>query len=194
MRPVAWRRAAAESIRPILPVHSDVGGNRSLCRRSYRLSYLQASGEADLRRSRTLAARPAALGTPRVCRSLAGAGSGRNLARFVNGLTPSLGGALDLELASGTDPSTLVGTTFQLFNWSSPLPASVQFSSFETTPGLSWDLTNLDATGTVTLTSDPEPSALVLAAIGLSIAATFGWPRRLGGGKYSARHVSARIR
>ena len=29
-----------------------------------------------------------------------------------------LGGTLDLEFADGVDPSTLLGETFQLFNWS----------------------------------------------------------------------------
>jgi uncharacterized protein YjbI with pentapeptide repeats len=90
---------------------------------------------------------------------------------FGNGLTPTLGGALDLEIASGTDSSTLIGTTFQVFNWSGPLPPGDRFSSFETTPGLSWDLTNLYSTGTVTLTGVPEPSSALLVAIGLSAGA-----------------------
>ncbi len=92
---------------------------------------------------------------------------------FASGLTPSLSGALDLEFANGVDPSALVGDTFKLFNWNGPLPAGDQFSSIASAPGLSWDLRNLYTTGTVTLTGVPEPSAALLAAIGIGIAARF---------------------
>ncbi len=99
---------------------------------------------------------------------------------FASGLTPSLSGALDLEFANGVDPSALVGDTFQLFNWSAPLPPDDQFSSFATAPGLTWDLSNLYTTGSVTLTAVPEPSALILAVIGSVGGAMFVWRRRPG--------------
>ena len=112
---------------------------------------------------------------------------------FATGLTPMLSGALDLEIASGTDPSTLVGTTFQLFNWNGPLPSGDQFSSFTTAPGLTWDLTNLYSTGTVTLTSVPEPSTALMVAIGLSVSAMLARRRKCGffrPSRWGARRVT----
>jgi uncharacterized protein YjbI with pentapeptide repeats len=99
---------------------------------------------------------------------------------FAPGLMPRLGGALDLEIVSGTDPSTLVGTTFQLFNWNGLLPSGDQFSSYTTAPGLTWDLTNLSSTGTVTLTGVPEPSTALMVAIGLGVSAMLARRRKCG--------------
>ncbi|HEV3417205.1 MAG TPA: PEP-CTERM sorting domain-containing protein, partial [Pirellulales bacterium] len=99
---------------------------------------------------------------------------------FSAGLNPSLGGTLDLEIASGVDPSTLVGDSFQLFNWNGPLPAGDQFSMITTEPGLNWDLSNLYSAGTVTLIAVPEPSALLLASFGLAAVAAFASRRALG--------------
>jgi uncharacterized protein YjbI with pentapeptide repeats len=92
---------------------------------------------------------------------------------FEAGLTPSLSGTLGLEFADGVDPSMLVGDTFQLFNWSGPLPLGDQFSAIATTPGLSWDLSNLYTAGAVTLTAVPEPPTLMMATVGLGAAGLF---------------------
>jgi uncharacterized protein YjbI with pentapeptide repeats len=100
--------------------------------------------------------------------------------RFSSGLTPTLGGTLDLELATGANPAALIGDTFQLFNWSGPLSTGDQFSSFTTAPGLTWDLTNLYSTGTVTLTGVPEPSTALMVAIGLSASAMLARRRKCG--------------
>ena len=77
--------------------------------------------------------------------------------RFCPGLTPTLGGTLDLGIASGIDPSLLLGDTFQLFNWNGPLPANDQFSTVKAEAGLTFDLSNLYTAGTVPLVSrSPE--------------------------------------
>ena len=76
------------------------------------------------------------------------------------GLTPSLGGILDLEFADGVDPSTLLGRTFHLFAWSDTLLSDNQFSALTSTPNLTWDHTHLYTTGEVTLVSVPEPASL----------------------------------
>ncbi len=89
---------------------------------------------------------------------------------FSGGLTPSLGGALDLEFADSVDPRTLLFDSFQLFKWNGPLPAGDQFSTIITQPGLQWDLSALYTAGVVRLTAIvPEPSALLLSAAGLVI-------------------------
>jgi uncharacterized protein YjbI with pentapeptide repeats len=97
---------------------------------------------------------------------------------FGLGLTPSLGGALDLEFANGVDPSPLVGDTFQLFNWNGTLPAGDRFSMVTTKAGLDWDLSNLYSGGTVTLTAIPEPSTLLPASLGLTGATIFARRRK----------------
>ena len=92
---------------------------------------------------------------------------------FDPGLTPSLSGTLDLELAAGTNPSTLIGHTFQLFTWNAPLDPSNTFTSITTDPALGWDLSHLYTTGKITLTAVlsagaagtspvPEPTTLAL--------------------------------
>jgi uncharacterized protein YjbI with pentapeptide repeats len=91
---------------------------------------------------------------------------------FNAGLTPTLGGTLDLELADAIDPKGLLGETFQLFSWNGSLPPGDQFAVITTEPGLTFDLSNLYSTGTVSLIAVPEPSPLLLA--GLASLATFG--------------------
>ena len=86
---------------------------------------------------------------------------------FTPGLTPALGGTLDLEFATGVDPASLLGQSFQLFDWNGPLPANDQFATITTEPGLTFDLSNLYSTGDVTLTAVPEPSSLALGLLAL---------------------------
>ncbi len=67
---------------------------------------------------------------------------------------------------SGTAPSTLLGQTFQLFDWPAGMPADDQFSKIQMDGGLQWDVSQLYTTGDVTLTAVPEPATLSLLALG----------------------------
>ena len=87
---------------------------------------------------------------------------------FSPGLNPSLGGTLDLELADGVDPSNLLGESFHLFTWNTPLDLSNHFSAITTESGLNWDTSNLYTNGNVTLTAIPEPDTLFLIGLGLA--------------------------
>lgn len=89
--------------------------------------------------------------------------------QFGAGVTPSLGGTLDLELADGVDPSNLLGRTFHLFAWNSALAPANQFVDITTEAGLNWDTSNLYANGTVTLTAIPEPATLVLLGAAFAV-------------------------
>ena len=110
---------------------------------------------------------------------------------FASGSTVSLSdatgnGILDLAFASGVDATSLIGDSFQLFDWT----GVTRTGQFDVTNDSSWDLTNLYTTGLVTLESDPtlasssivadssqssgeslspvpEPSTLLLLAAGL---------------------------
>src|SRR5207253_3223232 len=83
---------------------------------------------------------------------------------FASGLTPSLGGTLDVEIANGIDPKTLLGDTFQLFNWNGPLPANDRFSSIIKGGGLNWDLSKLYTNGTVSIMPPGYPGANLTGA------------------------------
>lgn len=92
---------------------------------------------------------------------------------FANGINPTLGGTIDLDVAPGVDPSTLAGHTFQIFNWNSAPTGGNQFASIVTDPSIVWDTTNLYVNGTVTAVSfvgnpAPEPASLgIMAAASL---------------------------
>jgi uncharacterized protein YjbI with pentapeptide repeats len=79
------------------------------------------------------------------------------------GVVPDLGGILYLGFADGIDPGTLVGQTFDIFNWSGPLDAGNRFDDVRSEWPL-WDLGALYTTGEVTLL--PEPATLSLLALG----------------------------
>ncbi len=71
---------------------------------------------------------------------------------FSPGLTPALGGTLDVEFATGVDPASLLGQTFQLFNWNGPLSADNRFATLELPGGgLTWNTSQLYTTGAVTV-------------------------------------------
>ena len=96
-----------------------------------------------------------------------------------NHITPSLNGTLDLEVAPGVDPATLVGTTFQVFVWNAPLAGSNHFATIVSSPGLTFDTSNLYTNGTVTLTSAvPVPEAGSLGLLGAGVAALITRRRR----------------
>jgi hypothetical protein len=85
---------------------------------------------------------------------------------FAPGVTPLLNGTLDLELATGVDPATLAGDSFQLFNWNGLLPSGDQFAAINTDPRLNWDLSNLYTTGAVSVSAVPEPTTVGLLSVG----------------------------
>ena len=82
------------------------------------------------------------------------------------GAVPDLGGTLYLGFAEGPDPATLVGQTFDIFNWNGPLDAGNRFDDVRSEPWASWDLGALYTTGEVTLLAVPEPATLLLLALG----------------------------
>jgi uncharacterized protein YjbI with pentapeptide repeats len=74
---------------------------------------------------------------------------------FASGVTPALNGTLDLEFAPGVDTGLLLGSTFQLFNYTAPLAAGNQFSSVTTAPQYAFKQSNLYTTGAATLIEVP---------------------------------------
>ena len=68
-----------------------------------------------------------------------------------------------MEPARGVNLSSLVGDTFQLFNWSGVNPTG----SFNIVADPGWDVSHLYTTGQVTYVGTvPEPSTLVLLGAG----------------------------
>jgi len=70
---------------------------------------------------------------------------------FTPGLTPALGGTLDLEFAPGVNLYSQVGHTFDLFNWTGVTPSG----AFTVSSPYQWNLSQLYTTGNVTLQSVP---------------------------------------
>jgi hypothetical protein len=97
---------------------------------------------------------------------------------FAAGLTPTLDGTLDLEVDPSVVPGALVGQTFQIFDFSSPLPAGDEFGTILTNPGVNWDLSQLYTTGAVTVEPLPEPASASLVAIGAAALLTRRRSRR----------------
>jgi uncharacterized protein YjbI with pentapeptide repeats len=93
-------------------------------------------------------------------------GNWQSVMNVGDGVTPNLGGMLNLSLADGIDPATLIGTQFKLFNWNGRLLAGDSFDSIVFAPGTTWDTTRLYTDGIVTLTAVPEPMSLGLLALG----------------------------
>jgi hypothetical protein len=74
---------------------------------------------------------------------------------FAAGIIPAFNGTLDLEFASDVAPGSLLGTTFQLFDYNAPLAAGNQFATTTTVPGYTFNLSNVYTTGVATLTGVP---------------------------------------
>ena len=84
-----------------------------------------------------------------------------------------LAGDLDVELLDGFEPQA--GETFQLF--SGPLSGAFgQVTLPALSNGLSWNTSNLDTTGTISVT--PEPSTMVLLAAGTIGLLGYTWRRK----------------
>ena len=91
---------------------------------------------------------------------------------FDAGIDVSIDGILELLVDDDADVASLVGTSFQLFDWTVVAPVGV-FDEMVFEPGTTWDTSQLYTTGMVTLTSAvPEPSTLVLVLLagGLLVA------------------------
>ncbi len=93
--------------------------------------------------------------------------SGPSILLFSDNFIPSLGGTLQLNLAPGTDPATMVGKSYHFTVWRSTLPAGDQFASITSNlpAGYQWDTSQFYTEGTVTLNAAPEPETLLLAGV-----------------------------
>ena len=84
-----------------------------------------------------------------------------------------LAGDLDVVLLNGFQPQA--GQSFQLFN--GELSGALnQVTLPALSNGLSWNTSNLDTNGTISIV--PEPSTLVLLAAGAVGLVAYGWQRR----------------
>ena len=75
---------------------------------------------------------------------------------FDAGIDVTLGGILKLEFEDGTDISSLVGTSFHVFDWTGVKPEG----KFNVESDYAWNLDALYSTGEITLV--PEPATLAL--------------------------------
>ena len=80
-----------------------------------------------------------------------------------------LDGTLELRFAAGTNVGQQIGRSFQLFDWT----GVIRNGAFTVVSPYAWDLSQLYATGAVTLLT-PEPASLCL----LTLAIVLGMPRR----------------
>jgi hypothetical protein len=94
---------------------------------------------------------------------------------FASGIPVTLAGELELELAPGVNLASLVGDTFQLFNWTGVSPTG-QFSVELPGGSWEWNISQLYTTGEVTVV--PEPSTLFLLGMGAISLLAYGWRRR----------------
>ena len=96
---------------------------------------------------------------------------------FASGIPVTLDGYLELDLATGVAPASLVGDSFQVFNWTgvSPTGRFAQISN-NLPAGCSWDTSQLYTTGEVTLV--PEPSTVALLTAGAIGVLAYTWRRR----------------
>jgi hypothetical protein len=81
---------------------------------------------------------------------------------LASGIPVALGGTLELRFADDVNLASQLGRTFGLFNWSGVNPTG----AFAISSPYAWDLSNLYATGEVTLLAVPEPNSVLLKAIG----------------------------
>ena len=86
---------------------------------------------------------------------------------LADGVLADLDGTLELRFTDDVDLGSLVGTTFDLFDWNGALQAGDTFAAVEYLPDYQWDLSDLYLGGSVTLTAVPEPATLTLLALGI---------------------------
>jgi uncharacterized protein YjbI with pentapeptide repeats len=103
---------------------------------------------------------------------------------FAPGIPVTLSGNLQLALADGIEPTSQIGRTFHIFNWSGVTPNG----AFSVLSYDDWDLESLYITGEVTLLAAsgaenaaipnvPEPAALLLLSAGIVFAGMMRRPR-----------------
>ena len=85
---------------------------------------------------------------------------------FQDGISVTLGGTLLLKPRDGVDGESLLGRTFDLFDWNGPLSQDNRFDTVESLPGYVWDISNLYTTGEITLIAVPEPATMFLLSLG----------------------------
>jgi len=87
---------------------------------------------------------------------------------FEPGIDVLLDGTLELviDLDEDTTLAELVGTTFDLFDWTGVTPTG-RFAAIATGGGFVWDTAQLYTAGQVTLAAVPEPATLALALVAL---------------------------
>ncbi len=78
-----------------------------------------------------------------------------------------LDGSITLAFAPGTDIKSLVGTTFDIFDWNGQLSINDAFN--EIISDYIWNTDNLYSTGEVTLVAVPEPAAVLFLLAGLGL-------------------------
>ena len=71
------------------------------------------------------------------------------------GITPDLGGTLRVRFDDQANLESMLGTTFDFFNWPAVLDTNNRFDAIELPPGTQWDLNQLYLTGTAKLTFIP---------------------------------------
>ena len=86
---------------------------------------------------------------------------------FEPGVIVELAGTLELLIDPGEETTieSLIGTTYQLFDWTGVSPVG-EFDTFNFQPDTAWDTSGLYTTGEVTLRGVPEPSGLLLLGFG----------------------------
>jgi hypothetical protein len=80
-------------------------------------------------------------------------------------------GIVRVRFADQTNLASMLGTTFDFFDWPGVLETNNRFDAIELPPGTQWDLNQLYVTGTAKLTAIPEPSAVLLLACGTAACA-----------------------
>jgi PEP-CTERM motif len=100
---------------------------------------------------------------------IGGLSAGSQFDKIVDSGLLTFNGSLKLTLINGFNPT--LGSSFDLFDWSTlgGSFSSFDFSGAGLAPGLTWDTSNLNSTGTLMVSAVPEPSAC--AMVGLSLLA-----------------------
>jgi uncharacterized protein YjbI with pentapeptide repeats len=98
---------------------------------------------------------------------------------FQAGISVTLGGTLLLTPADGVAGGSLLGRTFDLFNWNDSPAEDNRFDAVVSMPGYVWDMSKLYTTGEVTLTSitlsgDTNADGVVDAADYLAVKQNLG--------------------
>jgi hypothetical protein len=72
------------------------------------------------------------------------------------GVVPDLGGTLRVRFADQANLVSMMGTTFDFFDWPGVLETNNRFEAIELALGTTWDLSQLYVAGTAKLTAITE--------------------------------------